>query len=241
MKIYLAIPAAIFFFVCAVYIHRSKKTWEKDLYEKLWSGTKSQGIVDYENESMGNMPLENTFANRNRSDAEDIRSGMGLVVFFRYLDWMCIIAGILTLVLFWNEVSENPYKDIVLKWVIGGIVTVICLAVGVVYSLKAYMGKDTKKIQGTIVNVYKKVPYDDYRMDVQWKDEKGRNRIYQCSYNFRKYNCPNKGDSCELIYSYQYDNVKFQGEIRQTRRYSFYGFGLAVVMVIIIILNMRLY
>ena len=238
-KIIKIIIAAILFFLCGIGLRKDKKNREKELYEKMSDGTRSQGIVDYENERKGNMPLKNEWGVRNLKDLEDIRSGMGGAVLLRYLDWICFLGGVVCLGMLWSEVTDNPYKDIILKWIILGMVILICISVGVVQYLRTDIGKDTKKITGIVTNTYLKMcGYGDYRIDVAWTDEKNRKRLYKCTYNFRKHNLPKVGSEYELIYSYRYDNVKSDREIRQGRRYSFYGFGLAVFWIIILLLNL---
>ena len=235
------VVATVLFFGLAVLLHFDKKKKEKEQYEKLSDGTKSQSYLDYENQLNGNMPLKNEWEPRNRRDAEDLRSGMGKVLVVRYMDWICLLGGILCLGMLWGKITTNPYKDVVMRWVLGGIVVIIFILVGVVYYLRTDIGENTKTITGTVINVYKKMRgYGDYRMDVAWTDEKGRNRVYSCPYNFRKHNRPQVGSEYELLYSYKYDNVKTRAEIRQGRRYSFYCFGLAVFWVVIMLVNLTL-
>ena len=228
-------------FGCAWYVHGRKKKMETDAYKNLSDGIVAQGFADRENELKGNMPLKEDWDGQNFRDVEDIRSGMGIVLWVRYLDLVFLLLGIFLTVNFYIMVSGDALADAFMGWFAVGVTIAGSIGAGVVFGLKNAMGNDTKEITGRVTEAYKHPKFSSWRITVAWADEKKRGRNHQCSYAFRKRKCPKVGSEYPLIYSYKYDKVMSRDEIRQNRKNSFYGFGLAAFWIIIIWVRIGLY
>ncbi len=228
-------------FVCACYVHGRKKKMETDAYKNLSDGIVTQGFADRENELKGNMPIKEDWDGRNLRDAEDIRSGMGIVLWVRYLDLVFLLLGVFLAVNFYIKVSGDGLADAFMGWFAVGVTIAGSVGAGAIFCLKNAMGNDTKEITGRVVDAHRHPRFSSWRITVVWTDEKKRVRNHHCSYAFRKRKCPKVGSEYPLIYSDKYDKVISKDEIRQNRKNAFYGFGMAVFWIIIIWVRVGLY
>lgn len=228
-------------FVCAWYVHGRKKKMETDGYKRISDGFAEQSFADRENALKGNMPLKHDWDGMNLRDAEDIRSGMGAILWVRYLDLVFLLLGVFILAVLYQKLSGDEWVDAFMGWFAGAVAVFGCIGAGVVFGLKNTMGSDTKEITGRVRDAYRHPQYSSWRITVSWMDEKKRERIYRCSYAFRKRKCPKVGSEYKLIYSYRYDKVMSVDEIRQNRKNCFYCFGLSVFWIIIVGAKIGLY
>lgn len=226
--------AASMSFVCAWYVHRRKKQMETDAYRNLSDGLMTRGFADRDRDSNGKIPLKDDWEGRNTRDVEDIRSGMGIVLWVRYLDLVFLLLGIFLSVVLYEKVSEDAWVDMFMGWFAAGAVIVGCIGAGCVFWLKNELGPWTQEIIGKVNKAYRHPNYSSYRIEVLWKEPKKRERIHHCSYAFRKRNCPKEGDVYQLIYSEKYDKVISRDEIRQNRKNCFYCWAMAAFWIVII-------
>lgn len=225
---------SILSFICAGYVRGRKKKIEADAYKNLSDGIVAQGFADRENELKGNMPLKDDWDGKNFRDVEDIKSGMGIMLWVRYLDLVFVLLGIVLAVMFYVRISNDSLVDAFMGWFAVGVVIVGSAAAGVAFYLKNAMGDNTKEIMGRVTDAYRHPKFSSWRIEVMWTDEKKRVRNHHCSYAFRKRKCPKVGSEYKLVYSYKYDKVISKDEIRQNRKNCFYGFGMAAFWIIII-------
>lgn len=61
---------------------------------------------------------------------EDIRSGMGTVLWVRYLDLVFLLLGIFLSVILYEKVSEDAWIDMFMRWFAAGAVIVGCIGAG---------------------------------------------------------------------------------------------------------------
>lgn len=134
-----------------------------------------------------------------------------------------------------KKIYGEKYVDELEMIVVVVMVASLGLAFGIGGLLQSFVGKESVELEGLVVRIAKSPNLSSkaYRVLVEYKLN-GMKYIHYGKYNYSKNSCPVVGTQYDLIYSPKYDKITSKDEIKQNRKYSFYGFGGFIVFALLV-------
>ena len=170
-----------------------------------------------------------------KMDIDSLIRNEAIAVIINWSPVCFFVSGLFLLCEWIKRIYGEKYVDELEMIVVVVMVASLGLAFGIGGLLQSFVGKESVELEGLVVRIAKSPNLSSkaYRVLVEYKLN-GMKYIHYGKYNYSKNSCPVVGTQYDLIYSPKYDKITSKDEIKQNRKYSFYGFGGFIVFALLV-------